>query len=1269
MSDARDQDSAKTFLDRFWADQVAGEKKKLSDYLAQFPGHEEIIAREYLSGITENRDEELGENALEPADGQVGIYRLIKELGRGGQGVVWLAEDPRLGRKVALKVLTGMGPRSEGQLARFKREAALASKLEHPGICGVYDTGIAGGVPYIAMRFVEGQSLANRISHMRSDVATDDDEASFFSFEDDAEETIPQGSKPKPKNSASTMNRSELDRLIIVFEKIATALHAAHEVGIVHRDIKPGNIMLAENEEPVILDFGLARDDSDDSGPALTVTGDLFGTPAYMSPEQVTGRHLNLDRRSDIYSLGVTLYECVTMERPFLAPTCEALYQAIVSKEAVPARKHNRAIPSDLEVVLQCTMNKDRDKRYQSAADLAEDLRRIRANEPIAAKKVSALGRAWRWSKRRPTAAVLLLALAIGVPAVSGLGVWYWTHRDEVAAQEQAKLNDLVESQLETGFFELHHGTKKAAVAAFEEAVSLQPESVEALAGLAMAHMSLRNFESALTVITDGESATSNPGALARVKADILIKLDRKAEAHSIMETAPEHVGPLMWFVEGMRAINQGHQWGGQGQRGKDAYKLAEKCLSQAVAASPTARRAYLYQLAHARGHCETGRSESIATALKSLWPDATETWKWSSFAMIKSDLAASIQSIRKWIEIDPDSATAYYWLGIALGDQGQSEQALEAFEKALKLRPAYSNVYYKLAGVLTKLERFQEATSAYQKAIEIDPLFIEVQQDFGLFLHDQGKYEEAVAQFKHLIEKNHRDAMAHSNIGRTLNEQRKFVEAIKYLRRATELDPDLPGPHANLGAPLVNIGKLDEGIAAYRKAIELEPNHKRAHWSLGMTLFRQSKLDLAEASLRTAIKIAPEFAEAHVGLARVLRRKKQPQEAMIQVKEAIKLDPQSANAYLRMGHLYSDQGQRNDAMDAYKMAIKLRSQFVRAHYNLGKIYNDLGQPKKAIEQYTIVVKLDQNHLDAHVNLGRCYAVSGDWEKATEQFKKAIVIDPKDVENYSNLGTALARTGHIEESIQYLRQAIELDPKLAHAHYSLATILKQEGKLADAIVHYQKAIEYGHNTPRANYALGSVFETQGETAKAMAAYQDSVKLDPNFGAGYSAIGFLATQEGNRDEAIEAYEELIRVVPRNVAVYQEISSLYADQGRIAEAIKASHKGVELDPENAKLLNSLAWMLVDPETPLVHRDAKAALPLARKAVALTKRQNAYMLDTLAAAIFADGEAKGAIRVQEEAIELLRAQKTPSDRIAEFQATAERYAKALGQKDRRK
>ncbi len=327
---------------------------------------------------------------LVPGEAWLGAYRLLHELGRGGQAVVWLAEDTRLKRRVALKVLPALGPGSERVLARFRREAEVTSKLEHPTICPIYEADVQDGVPFLAMRYVEGETLARRIADTRRAGGT------TVALRGDAK-------APPDWNTIATF-----------FAKIARALHTAHEAGVVHRDIKPANVMVTPDGEPVILDFGLARQDDPDSQ-ALSLSGEHSGTPTYMSPEQITGR-VRPDRRSDVYSLGCTLFEALTGRPPFEAPTLEGLLHALLPADTASAARVERAVPEDLAGITATATAKERERRYKTALDLALDLERFVALEPIAARPETAMQRGVRWARRNPA-----LAGALGAALVLGL--------------------------------------------------------------------------------------------------------------------------------------------------------------------------------------------------------------------------------------------------------------------------------------------------------------------------------------------------------------------------------------------------------------------------------------------------------------------------------------------------------------------------------------------------------------------------------------------------------------------------------------------------------------------------------------------------------------------------------------------------------------------------------------------------------------------------------------------------------------------------------
>ncbi|MBL8862043.1 MAG: protein kinase [Planctomycetes bacterium] len=404
------------FVDAYAAAQERGEDPPLAHWLARFPASQEAVAHEWLALRRGAEPAALGASPsprAAPAADRIGPYRLIRELGRGGQGAVFLAEDTRILRRVALKVLgSRFDTIRDDKLRRFRREAEIIARLEHPSLCTVYEADLEGEQPYIAMRFVEGRTLAEVLTEARR--SGDASEAVQLDTGDDS---APRASLAR----FPPRTKLELDGVLFFFERAARALHAAHEAGVVHRDVKPGNVIVATDGRPVILDFGLAREESEGDAARITESGEVFGTPAYMSPEQLDSRSDELDRRTDVYSLGVALYEALTLHRPFEQAARPALYLAIQSQPAPDPRTFHADLSEDVAVLLATALEKDRARRYPTALDLAEDLRRIRQYEPIRARPAGVGLRFARWIRRHPALASATIGTILSLSA--GLAV------------------------------------------------------------------------------------------------------------------------------------------------------------------------------------------------------------------------------------------------------------------------------------------------------------------------------------------------------------------------------------------------------------------------------------------------------------------------------------------------------------------------------------------------------------------------------------------------------------------------------------------------------------------------------------------------------------------------------------------------------------------------------------------------------------------------------------------------------------------------------
>jgi serine/threonine protein kinase len=486
-----------------------------------------------------------------PIPQRLGDFEIVRELGRGGMGVVYEARQISLNRKVALKVLSGGLALTPRAVERFRREAEAAAKLHHTNIVPVYATGEQEGTHFYAMELIDGPSLDHVIRQIRTGAS-----ASVPTIAGDRDAPaaglaltgpyVPGASSPAPASGQSSSSlgsgSSYFDTVARMMADVADALEYAHRQGVVHRDMKPSNLLLS-SARLSINDFGLARLLDQ---PGMTMTGEFVGTPAYMSPEQIAAGRTPIDHRTDVYSLGATLYELLTHEPPFRGERRDQVLAQILHKEPQAPRKLNPKVPVDLETICLKAIEKDPDRRYQTAGAMAEDLQRYVNRFAISARRAGPVQRLVKWARRRPAAAASLgsLLIAIGV----ALACAYWAHyanQERLIEQEHARVK-LLDEKIRSAYLVASSGDLKStdhaikeiedlgastgqvrllrgvlayfrqeidsAINELEQAVKLLPESVAARALLAMSYADAGQLEKYEDVIvTMAQLSASSP--------------------------------------------------------------------------------------------------------------------------------------------------------------------------------------------------------------------------------------------------------------------------------------------------------------------------------------------------------------------------------------------------------------------------------------------------------------------------------------------------------------------------------------------------------------------------------------------------------------------------------------------------------------------------------------------------------------------------------------------------------------------------------------
>ncbi len=700
-------------------------------------------------------------------------YRILQQLGGGGMGVVYEAEDLNLGRHVALKFLPEDLEKDPGALERFQREARAASALNHPNICTIYEIGQSGGRHFIAMERLEGETLKQRVGR----------------------------------------RGLELDAVLDLGIQIADALEAAHAKGIIHRDIKPANIFVTSGNRAKVLDFGLAKQaikpesvlGGGTAGTAVTIDeqlltspGSTVGTVAYMSPEQARGKAL--DARTDLFSFGAVLYEMATGALPFRGETSPTIFDAILNRPPVSPLRLNPDVPLHLEEIILKLLEKDRDLRYQSAAEVRADLRRLKRDTESGLLPAAGSGTLRPVPENTPGRWWNFVVMAIVVLSVLGLAMTVFLRRTRAVMSEKDAI--LVTDFVNTTADPVFDGTLKKALA-----VDLEQSP----------YLNVFPEQKVRQTLQFMGRATDE-----RITGDVGREICQRAGIKAMMSGSIANIGSQ--YVIAVEAVNAGT---GESLAREQVQALSKEAVLNSLHQAGSSLRKKLGESLASVQKYDKPLSEATTSSLEALKAFSLGDAKHQAF-----DELAALPLYQHAVELDPNFAMAYARLGAIYSNLGQTELAEKNREKAFELR---------------------------DRASEHEKLYI-----MSHYYVDSGQLEKGITALEMYKQTYPRDAIPYNNLGAVYNQMGQFENALDNARQAVQIDPDNASGYSNVAFAYAGLNRLDEAKATFGQAAQHKIGVAVVHsflanvaWLQGDKAAMERELDLMKADPQNEYLIA----------------------------------------------------------------------------------------------------------------------------------------------------------------------------------------------------------------------------------------------------------------------------------------------------------------------------------------------------------------------------------------------------------------------------
>ncbi len=937
-------------------------------------------------------------------------YEILEELGRGGMGVVYKARQLRLNRAVALKMILAGEYAGTEAVERFLAEARIVARLSHPNVVQIYAIGDFEGRPYVELEYVPGGSLGSRLD-----------------------------GTPWPPRAAA--------RLV---QRLASALAAAHRMGIVHRDLKPANILMTDDGTPKITDFGLAK--SNEKDPGLTRTNSILGSPTYMAPEQAEGRARDVGPAADIYALGANLYELLTGRPPFVGPTILATLELVKEAEPVPPRHLQPGVSPDLETICLKCLRKEPGSRYESADALAEDLGRYLAGEPILARPTPRWERAWKWIRRRPSTAALVIVSALSILAAAGGGIWYRAERARRRAETRRRV-DAVRTQanrfLLLGQEAVRRRDWDGARAQMSSALALiraEPELAASGDGVSRA-----------LAVCDGKIAEREARAAARSRLATFQASYDEAVFYQSQYTGLEPEPNLRASRAAARhALEQFEPAGGSGT----GLALVPGALDASEVEAVTER---YYELALIRAEAVSqplAGEDPAAQAREALRIlDAVERVRPPTriFFLRRAEYlrragdrggAAAAEARSASAEVAEGSPVDDFLEGEAAYHQHGYARAVAALRRLLTRRPGHFWGQYLLAICHLKGHRPAEAQVALTVCQAIRPGFVWTYLLKGFAEGEMGEFDLAESDFQRAVD-----------LG--LDEAARYVMLV------------------NRGVMRVRRGWPERAAEDFRAAIALEPDRFQAHINLAQAYQNLGRLDQALEALDRAIARFPKQGVLYRARARVHRLRSRGREALDDLGRAIELspadDPVRAGDHLERALILQESGRHAEALAECDRALAIRPDHPEVHRVRGAVLVRLKRFDEAIRSFDACLAKGVPSASLYEARGLSLAHTGSYERAIADYTLALGAGRATASLYGHRGWAYLSSGAPGPAARDFDEALRLDPSDARALSGRALANVQQRKAREAIADARASIGAPNPDPRLIYNAARVF--------------------------------------------------------------------------------------------------------------------------------------------------------------------------------------------------